>query len=83
MVNNFGTEFSGTVPLIQSEVVVVNNQVSTDSIGLRYTPTPQTSSKFDLYRFSLSEPNIPDQEKAANDSDRLVTFTNLIPGRLV
>ncbi|XP_066154391.1 tyrosine-protein phosphatase 10D isoform X4 [Euwallacea fornicatus] len=71
-----------TMPLIQSEVVVVNNQVSTDSIGLRYTPTPQTSSKFDLYRFSLSEPNIPDQEKAANDSDRLVTFTDLIPGRL-
>lgn len=69
------------MPLIQSEVVVVNNQVPTDSIGLRYTPTPQTSSKFDLYRFSLSESNIPDQEKAANDSDRLVTFTNLVPGR--
>uniref|UniRef100_A0AAR5P2U6 protein-tyrosine-phosphatase n=1 Tax=Dendroctonus ponderosae TaxID=77166 RepID=A0AAR5P2U6_DENPD len=71
-----------TMPLIQSEVVVVNNQVSTDSIGLRYTPTPQTSSRFDLYKFSLSEPNIPDQEKTANDSDRLVTFNNLIPGRL-
>ncbi|KAL1506354.1 hypothetical protein ABEB36_005735 [Hypothenemus hampei] len=71
-----------TMPLIQSEVVVVNNQISTDSIGLRYTPTPQATSKFDLYRFSLSEPNIPDQEKSANDSDRLVTFTNLIPGRL-
>ncbi|CAG9762794.1 unnamed protein product [Ceutorhynchus assimilis] len=71
-----------TMPLIQSEVVVVNNQGSTDSVGLRYTPTPQTSSKFDIYRFSLSEPNIPVQEKAANDSDRLVTFKNLIPGRL-
>lgn len=71
-----------SVPLIQSEVVVVNNQQSTDSISLRYTPTPQGSSKFDLYRFSLSEPNIPDQEKSANDSDRLVTFTGLIPGRL-
>lgn len=70
------------MPLIQSEVVVVNNQQSTDSISLRYTPTPQTSSKFDLYRFSLSESTIPDQEKTANDSDRLVTFTNLIPGRL-
>lgn len=70
------------MPLIQSEVVVVNNQQSTDSISLRYTPTPQVTSKFDLYRFSLSEPNIPDQEKTANDSDRLVTFTNLIPGRL-
>lgn len=71
-----------SVPLIQSEVVVVNNQQKTDSISLRYTPTPQVSSKFDIYRFSLSEPNIPDQEKSANDSDRLVTFTGLIPGRL-
>ncbi|VEN46401.1 unnamed protein product [Callosobruchus maculatus] len=71
-----------TMPLIQSEVVVVNNQQSTDTISLRYTPTPQTSSKFDRYRFSLSEPGIPDQEKLANDSDRLVTFTGLIPGRL-
>ena len=61
---------------------MVNNQQSTDSISLRYTPTPQTSSKFDTYRFSLSEPNIPIQEKAANDSERLVTFQNLIPGRL-
>lgn len=70
------------MPLIQSEVVVVNNQQSTDSISLRYTPTPQDTSKFDIYRFSLSEANIPDQEKTANDSDRLVTFNNLIPGRL-
>nr|XP_023013330.1 tyrosine-protein phosphatase 10D isoform X2 [Leptinotarsa decemlineata] len=71
-----------TMPLIQSEVVVVNNQQSTDSISLRYTPTPPSSSKFDIYRFSLSESNIPDQEKTANDSDRLVTFTGLVPGRL-
>ncbi|CAH0561415.1 unnamed protein product [Brassicogethes aeneus] len=70
-----------TMPLIQSEVVVVNNQ-SIDSISLRYTPTPQTTSVFDLYRFSLSEASIPDQEKAANDSNRLVTFTGLTPGRL-
>lgn len=70
------------MPLIQSEVVVVNNHESTDTISLRYTPTPPVSSKFDIYRFSLSEPNIPDQEKAANDSDRFVTFTGLVPGRL-
>ncbi|RZC39021.1 Y phosphatase and/or fn3 domain containing protein [Asbolus verrucosus] len=56
-----------TMPLIQSEVVVVNNQQSTDRISLR---------------FSLSEINIPDQEKAENDSERLVTFTGLVPGRL-
>ncbi|XP_060530895.1 tyrosine-protein phosphatase 10D-like isoform X2 [Cylas formicarius] len=71
-----------TMPLIQSEVVVVNNHQTTDSMSLRYTPTPQTSSKFDVYRFSLSEPSVPDQEKPANDSDRLVTFNDLVPGRL-
>lgn len=76
------TSFLFLVPLIQSEVVVVNNQQSTDSISLRYTPTPQGTSKFDLYRFSLSDPSIPDQEKPANDTDRLVTFTDLVPGRL-
>lgn len=70
------------MPLIQSEVVVINNQQSTDSISLRYTPTPQSSSVFDTYRFSLSDPNIPNQEKSANDTDRLVTFKGLIPGRL-
>lgn len=70
------------VPLIQSEVVVVNNHQERDSVTLRYTPTPSSSSKFDLYRFSLSEPEIPVIEKAANDSDRKVTFQGLIPGKL-
>ncbi|XP_045478955.1 tyrosine-protein phosphatase 10D isoform X2 [Harmonia axyridis] len=71
-----------TMPLIQSEVVVINDQQSTDSIGLRYTPTPQTSSKFDIYRFSLSDPEIPVQEKSANDSERRVNFLGLVPGKL-
>jgi receptor-type tyrosine-protein phosphatase beta len=71
-----------TMPLIQSEVVVVTNQQSTDTISLRYTPTPRASSKFDFYRFSLSEVNIPDQEKTENDTDRFVTFKGLVPGRL-
>uniref|UniRef100_A0A6P7G206 protein-tyrosine-phosphatase n=1 Tax=Diabrotica virgifera virgifera TaxID=50390 RepID=A0A6P7G206_DIAVI len=71
-----------TMPLIQSEVVVVNKQQSTDTISLRYTPTPISISRFDTYRFSLSDPSIPDKEKAANDSDRFVTFTGLVPGRL-
>lgn len=71
-----------TMPLIQSEVVVVNNQQETDSVTLRYTPTPRTSSHFDLYRFMLSDPNVPIKEKAANDTDMKVTFTGLIPGRL-
>ncbi|XP_044737307.1 tyrosine-protein phosphatase 10D-like isoform X2 [Chrysoperla carnea] len=71
-----------TMPLIQSEVVVVNKPQETDSISLRYTPTPQTSSHFDLYRFKLSASGVPIIEKGANDSERLVTFTGLEPGRL-
>lgn len=64
-----------TLPLIQSEVLVVNNHGERDTVTLSYTPTPQTSSKFDLYRFSLGDPDIPDREKMANDTDRKVTFT--------
>ncbi|KAG8237365.1 hypothetical protein J437_LFUL017488 [Ladona fulva] len=71
-----------TLPLIQSEVVVVNNQGATDTVTLRYTPTPQSSSHFDLYRFSLSDPSVPIKEKSASDTDAKVTFTGLIPGRL-
>lgn len=71
-----------TLPLIQSEVLIVNNHGERDTVTLSYTPTPQTSSKFDLYRFSLGDPDIPDKEKLANDTDRKVTFTGLTPGRL-
>lgn len=72
-----------TMPLIQSEVVVVNKHPQKlDSITLRYTPTPASSSHFDLYRFKLSDPSIPVKEKAANDTDMKVTFTGLKPGRL-
>nr|XP_040229845.2 tyrosine-protein phosphatase 10D isoform X2 [Anopheles coluzzii] len=71
-----------TMPLIQSEVVIVNNMHTRDMVTLSYTPTPQQSSKFDLYRFSLGDPSIPDKEKLANDTDRKVTFTGLTPGRL-
>lgn len=73
-----------TMPLIQSEVVVVNDRQEDerDTITLSYTPTPQSSSKFDIYRFSLGDPEIKDKEKLANDTDRKVTFTGLIPGRL-
>lgn len=53
-----------------------------DTVTLSYTPTPQSSSKFDLYRFSLGDPDILDKEKLANDTDRKVTFTGLTPGRL-
>lgn len=71
-----------TLPLIQSEVLVVNNHGERDTVTLSYTPTPQTSSKFDLYRFSLGDADIPDKEKLANDTERKVTFTGLTPGRL-
>ncbi|XP_046673294.1 tyrosine-protein phosphatase 10D isoform X3 [Homalodisca vitripennis] len=71
-----------TLPLILSEVLVVNNQQATDSVTLRYTPTPLASSHFDLYRFSLSDPTIPVKEKLANDSEWKVTFNSLVPGRL-
>lgn len=71
-----------TVPLIQSEVFVVSKPPETDSMTLRYTPTPQATSRFDTYRFMLSDPSIPVQEKSANDTDRKVTFTGLIPGKL-
>lgn len=71
-----------TMPLIQSEVLVVNSLHERDTVTLSYTPTPQTVSKFDIYRFSLGDPDIPDKEKFANDTDRKVTFTGLIPGRL-
>lgn len=70
-----------TMPLIQSEVFIVIS-LERDTVTLSYTPTPQQISKFDLYRFSLGDVNIPDKEKLANDTDRKVTFTGLIPGRL-
>jgi receptor-type tyrosine-protein phosphatase beta len=70
------------VPLLQSEIVVVNDQQITDALTLRYTKTPKSVSRFDTYRFQLSDPNIPIKEKAANDTETKVTFTDLIPGRL-
>ena len=71
------------MPLIQSEVLVVSNQQETGQLTLRYTPTPQTSSHFDRYRFRLSDPSIPDREKLANDTEsKKVIFTGLMPGRL-
>ncbi|KAL5277336.1 hypothetical protein ACFFRR_002529 [Megaselia abdita] len=73
-----------TMPLIQSEVVVINNNIlqERDTITLSYTPTPLVSSKFDIYRFSLGDSEIKDKEKLANDTDRKVTFTGLVPGKL-
>jgi len=46
------------VPLILSEILSVNDQqLATDTLTLRYTPTPQTASRFIKYRFQLAESN--------------------------
>lgn len=39
-----------TMPLITSEVNVINKRDSTTSLTIRYTPTPLTRSLFDTYR---------------------------------
>jgi receptor-type tyrosine-protein phosphatase beta len=70
------------VPLIQSEVVVVVDRDQPDSLTLRYTPTPVQSSRFDLYRFRISDGVNTTQERIVNDTDTKVTFTDLTPGRL-
>lgn len=44
------------MPLILSEILAVNDQqLATDTLTLRYTPTPQTASRFIKYRFQLAE----------------------------
>lgn len=76
------TSLSNSVPLIQSEVVVVVDQDQPDSLTLRYTRTPVQSSKFDLYRFRISDENNTTKERMVDDIDTKVTFTGLIPGKL-
>lgn len=71
-----------TLPLIQSELLVITDMTENDVLTLSYTPTPQSISRFDHYRFSLGDAGIADQEKHANDTDRHVTFGGLTPGRL-
>lgn len=74
-----------TMPLIQSEIFIVSglDPNEKNSVTLTYTPTPQNQRiKYDKYRFSIGDPNIPEKEKSANDTNRKVTFTGLMPGRL-
>lgn len=40
-----------TMPLITSEITVINQPEVTTALTLRYTPTPLTSSLFDTYRY--------------------------------
>jgi receptor-type tyrosine-protein phosphatase beta len=48
--------------------------------------TPHNFTSFSqvvfLFRFMLSDANIPVMEKAAQDPERKVTFIDLVPGRL-
>ncbi|ALC49140.1 Ptp4E [Drosophila busckii] len=79
-----------TMPLIQSDVFIANaneeqqqaEQEPNNSITLSYTPTPSSSTRFDIYRFSLGDALIKDKEKLANDTERKLSFTGLTPGRL-
>ncbi|XP_043262139.1 tyrosine-protein phosphatase 10D isoform X2 [Colletes gigas] len=71
-----------TMPLIQSEVVVVVSRDQPDSLTLRYTSTPIQSSIFDLYRFRISDENNTTKERLVDDTDNKVTFNGLTPGKL-
>jgi len=71
-----------SVPLITSEVYIVNNINVKSEVTLRYTATPSSTSLFDRYRFQLSDPSIPAKEQFANETDRKVIFDGLVPGRL-
>lgn len=70
------------VPLIQSEVVIVVDRDQPETLTLIYTPTPIQSSRFDLYRFRISDVNNTTKERKLEDTDTKVTFVGLTPGKL-
>jgi len=70
------------VPLIQSEVVVVVDRDQPGTLTLRCTPTPIQSSRFDLYRFRISDENNTTKERMVDDIDTKVSFVGLTPGKL-
>ena len=70
-----------TKPLCTSALNIISHP-EVAALTLRYTPTPLQRSTFDTYRFMLSDPSIPVIEKAATDTDKKVTFVELVPGRL-
>lgn len=71
-----------TMPVIDSVIHIVTDEQETKTLGIKYTPTPIRNVVFDRYRFQLSGTDIPAQEKLQNDTNRLVIFDNLVPGRL-
>lgn len=71
-----------TLPVIASSVQVVIDEHATKTLGIKYSPTLPKYVVFDRYRFQISEPSAPIQEKMQNDTNRLVLFDNLVPGKL-
>jgi len=72
-----------TRPIIQSEIFTIRLDEGNDSLKISYTPTPRDEKvKFDHYRFSIGDPDIPELEKAADDDNRKLIFSGLIPGHL-
>lgn len=71
-----------TLPVINSVISVVIDEHATKTLGIKYTPTPAKQVIFDRYRFQISEPSAPIQEKMQNDTSRLVLYDNLVPGKL-
>ncbi|XP_029155618.1 tyrosine-protein phosphatase 10D isoform X1 [Nylanderia fulva] len=82
LVSDISNLTTRTMPLIQSEVVVVVDRDQPGSLTLRYTPTPIQSSRFDLYRFRISDDNNTTKERMVDDTDTKVTFGGLTPGKL-
>ena len=71
------------MPVINSVINIVIDEQETKTLGIKYTPTPKKMVVFDRYRFQLvNDPAIPVQEKLHNDTNRLVLFDNLVPGKL-
>ena len=71
-----------TLPVINSVINVVIDEHATKTLGIKYTPTVSKLVIFDKYKFQISEPSVPIQEKLQNDTNRLVLFDNLVPGKL-
>lgn len=74
------------MPLILSEILAVNDQqLATDTLTLRYTPTPQTASRFVKYRFQLAEAHHQTQTQSTvyhssptttSDSESVISSTS-------
>lgn len=80
-----------TRPLIQSDMQVVDekgdddeNDTLSTTLKVLYTPTPESATQFDSYRFRLEgEGSTPyTVSRPANSTNQTVVFEHLVPGRL-